>query len=729
MYIRALASQAQPDAKKLHPKSKRKEAGFLRLTRAVSLSLALSLALVSAPSFAAPSVGSAPIHSDGTVDLGFALAINESAQERLQNITLDSFNALPKSRISWMREAYEQAVAAFHNGDEALGLKIQYEKLQGYPLNVWLNYYYLSYNVRADKLPAVMSFIQSGQHHELAALLKERYAKFLSDEHDYEALAQLLGPKSIDESKRSSLTTAQKKELCRFYEANWALNRVNESAISFASRIYLELGNRPQECGPLLALFDAKGYLSDKLILKRYESAYVERYYQETTQSLARELARTPFSARVRLLQKLYDDPSQLFAEVLTNDATDHRVAVLAFMRYANMSPEAARADLKRFITLFRPSSTELIGIYQLFAQNFLGRSYGLNDVNWVDRTLPALAWNDELKEMRLRRAIYFAKWDKVYVLIDHLAPETRTAINWRYWKGRAAKELGFTDEAQNLLTSVAQDRSFFGFYAAQTMGLDYAWNHARLEPEYSFPLDIAHNKSALRFFELFALEDANAIYEWHELIKHSPKHEAMVMAQWALQTGNIKYAIDYVITSGNWDALDYRFPIAFRDYFEHYADENYVDLSFLYGIARQESMLNPKVRSWAGAVGLMQVMPGTARDIARKEEWRYRGSGSLTDPETNIRYGSTYIRWMLERFDYNRILAAAAYNAGPMRIPQWISTDGQRRDAAMFIESIPFAETRKYVQNVLLYDAIYNYLLTGRKGDLLKPSEFSYAY
>ena len=200
-------------------------------------------------------------------------------------------------------------------------------------------------------------------------------------------------------------------------------------------------------------------------------------------------------------------------------------------------------------------------------------------------------------------------------------------------------------------------------------------------------------------------------------------------MAQWALQSGNISYAIEYVVSSGDWDALDYRFPIAYRNFYEKYARQNDVDLSFLYGISRQESMLNHKIRSWAGAVGLMQVMPGTARDIARREKWRFQGVGSLTDPETNIRYGSTYIRWMLDKFDNNRVLAAAAYNAGPGRIPQWASDDAQKRDVAMYVETIPFNETRKYVQNVLLYDAIYNFLLTGKPGDLIKPNELSYAY
>lgn len=646
-----------------------------------------------------------------------------------RSIDLDMFSSMPKSRISKMREAFVQAENAFKRGDEALGFAIQREQLQGYPLNIWLTYYYLAYNINSDKFEAVMKFIESGEQAELSALLKDRYARFLSDERDYERLSRLIGPKPFDDSHVEELSFNQKAQVCRFYEANWPLDRVNEQAISFASKIYLDLSRRPISCNGLMTLFNAKGYLTDKLVLKRFEKAYVQRSYKDTTESLADKLKRTDFGPRISMQMGLYEEPSLLFDKVKGNSEDEHRVAVLAFKRYANLAPRSARADFDKFIDRYDPSETELVGIYQIFASSFLGRNYSLSDVEWVDKNLPTLAWTTELKEQRLRRAIYFAQWEQVYVLIDHLPQPKQEDINWRYWKGRSALELGKTDEAKALLSEVAKDRSFFGFFAAQSLDLEYPFNYLKIDPNFSFPMDIADNKAAIRFLELYALDDDNAIYEWREIAKRSPEHEAMVMAQWALQTGNISYAIDYVVSSGKWDALDYRFPIAYKESYDRFSKESGVPLSFLYGVSRQESMLNHSIRSWAGAVGLMQVMPGTARDIAKKEKWKFKGTNSLTDPETNIRYGSTYLRWMLDKFDNNRVLAAAAYNAGPGRIPQWRSKDGVYRDVAMYVECIPFNETRKYVQNVLLYDSIYNFLLTGQKGDLIKPNELTYAY
>ena len=138
---------------------------------------------------------------------------------------------------------------------------------------------------------------------------------------------------------------------------------------------------------------------------------------------------------------------------------------------------------------------------------------------------------------------------------------------------------------------------------------------------------------------------------------------------------------------------------------------------------------MNPVIRSPAGAVGLMQLMPGTAKLVSKKNKWPYQGVSDLVVPEKNIRLGSAYLRNMLDKFDNNRILAAAAYNAGPNRVYRWASSDGIRRDADVYVENIPFTETRKYVQNVILYDAIYNKLLMGKEGDLLRRSELSYNY
>jgi soluble lytic murein transglycosylase len=133
---------------------------------------------------------------------------------------------------------------------------------------------------------------------------------------------------------------------------------------------------------------------------------------------------------------------------------------------------------------------------------------------------------------------------------------------------------------------------------------------------------------------------------------------------------------------------------------------------------------MNATVRSPVGALGLMQVMPATAEHTARKKGLSYRGSSDLLQPATNVEIGSTYMRMMLDRFADNRILAAAAYNAGPGRVNQWLARlPGAEVEHDRFVETIPFRETRKYVQNVLTYAVIYAYL-QGRSAPVVQPSE-----
>ena len=270
--------------------------------------------------------------------------------------------------------------------------------------------------------------------------------------------------------------------------------------------------------------------------------------------------------------------------------------------------------------------------------------------------------------------------------------------------------------------------RSFFGFLAAQQLGLKGRFNHQALRQGVSLKELVGH-EAVRRFLELYAMDDKDAMIEWREVSKHTSEDVALQMADWALASGNVNYAIQGVIAGRRWDALDYRFPAPYRELYQKFSSSTKVSLSFLYGISRQESMMNPVIRSPAGAVGLMQLMPETARVVSRMNKWDYRGVSDLVIPEKNIRLGSMYLRNMLDKFDGNRVLAAAAYNAGPQRVYRWASKDGLKRDTAMYVENIPFDETRKYVQNVLLYDAIYNKLLNGRDADLLSGKEMSYLY
>ena len=182
--------------------------------------------------------------------------------------------------------------------------------------------------------------------------------------------------------------------------------------------------------------------------------------------------------------------------------------------------------------------------------------------------------------------------------------------------------------------------------------------------------------------------------------------------------------AIAAVASVGEYDDLSLRYPLAFPEDFKTASRLASIPSTWAYGIARSESLFMRDVRSSAGAVGLMQLMPSTGKRVARSIALPYLGLNTLTTPESNIRLGTTYLGQMAERYGGNRVLATAAYNAGPHRVDEWLPRHAPL-DARVWIENIPFNETRSYVRRVLAAETIFHWRLTGqtqRLSPLLQP-------
>ena len=161
------------------------------------------------------------------------------------------------------------------------------------------------------------------------------------------------------------------------------------------------------------------------------------------------------------------------------------------------------------------------------------------------------------------------------------------------------------------------------------------------------------------------------------------------------------------------YDDLELRYPLAFREAFIEYAGDAGIPPTWAFGIARSESLFMRDARSGAGAIGLMQLLPSTGREMAGNLRVPYSGMNTLVDAAVNIRLGTAYLARMAERYDGNRILATAAYNAGPQRVDQWLPAAGAL-DARTWIELIPYNETRRYVRRVLEAETIFHWRLYG---------------
>ena len=348
----------------------------------------------------------------------------------------------------------------------------------------------------------------------------------------------------------------------------------------------------------------------------------------------------------------------------------------------------------------------------------------------WVDQALAGRS-DADLLELRVRAALGERDWRGVLSWIERMDAETRDNSRWDYWQARANEQLGNHNEARAGFSRAAEGRSFFAFAAADRLGQPYALNMERNGFDEQYREQVARWPAVQRTEALMRIDERGlAASEWYGAVARAEAREARALADYAQRRGWYAKLVQTTITGRMWDALEWRFPEAYREHFLHWGRQTSVDPYLLMGIARRESAYNPEALSPAGARGLMQVMPGTATQLARQLGIRDPGPYGVLDPELNIRLGSTYIRDMLDRYSGNRLAAAAAYNAGPGRVDRWLRDAPEEFD--LFVESIPFRETRLYVQAVLSYRAIFESLANDGNSQgvsMLSPAEKTVRY
>jgi len=348
----------------------------------------------------------------------------------------------------------------------------------------------------------------------------------------------------------------------------------------------------------------------------------------------------------------------------------------------------------------------------------------------WLRGAMQRLA-QDKLVEIRLRWALAEQDWPAVAATLPLLSAEAQGDGNWRYWLAKVQEVNGRQSEAQALLTALAQERGYYSFLAADKLGLSYAFEHQPLASPNDLLAGLTPEAKAVvqRVAELQYHDEANLAHsEWFTLLRNTPDAAPKEqLAMLAADQGWYRLAIDAANKAKAWDALDLRFPLPYQSTFEQFAVESGVDSTELMAIARRESAFFPQARSPVGARGLMQIMPATGKQVASSIGKRHRNA-DLYEIEHNVHLGSTYYRQLLDRFGDNRIFALAAYNAGPHRVVRWRKASNASLPVDIWVETIPFKETRNYVQAVLAYTVVFKYLM-GDTRSLLTQAELQAAY
>lgn len=312
----------------------------------------------------------------------------------------------------------------------------------------------------------------------------------------------------------------------------------------------------------------------------------------------------------------------------------------------------------------------------------------------------------------KARAALRARDWKQVLAAIDALAPEQGREPAWRYWKARALRELGQKDAADALLRSLAGQPQFYGLLAADELGLAAPpeWNGTR--PSAADIERVRALEGIGRALELYRLAlDNDALREWAWAIRGLDDRSLLAAAEIAREANVPDRAIFTAERTVQLHDFALRYPTPHRETLDAATKQWDLDEAFVYGIIRQESRFLPQARSPVGAVGLMQLMPATARWVARQMAMRPYRADMLTRPDVNLAMGTYYLRRVLTALG-DPVLAAAAYNAGPGRARRW--RDDRPLEGAIYAETIPFNETRDYVKKVLTNAWYYRHRLTG---------------
>lgn len=327
---------------------------------------------------------------------------------------------------------------------------------------------------------------------------------------------------------------------------------------------------------------------------------------------------------------------------------------------------------------------------------------------------LPVAAQSAEVLRWRARTSLRNHNWPNLLADIGLMSEQERNAEEWRYWRGIALQHGSKQPEAEEVFRALATERSYYGFLAADELDQPYAFGSSRFTADEQAIARLAARPELVRARELFLVGlDGRGRSEWDAVIRYVGAEEKMQAAILAHRWGWHSRAIAAAASVGEYDDLSLRYPLPYDRTFRRYAADASISPTWAYGVARSESLFMRDVRSSAGAIGLMQLMPATGRDVAKEIQLPYSGLDTLTDADSNIRLGTSYLGQMAERYGGNQVLATAAYNAGPHRVDAWLPEKGSI-DARIWIENIPFNETRGYVRRVLAADTIFHWRMTG---------------
>ena len=610
----------------------------------------------------------------------------------LRNLAAALLLALPLAgRAAPGDEAVLAAYDAYRAGD-ALKLERYAGKLEGHPLDPWIDYWSLAMRLEDAPSAQVQAFLDSHANTYVAELLRVDWLKVLGKRGEWQEFERQLGLYPRDDLE------------LRCYATLMEASRGKEITLADTMWMWLEPHELPDGCGELaqFLLDEERITVTDvwrrvRLLFERGQITaakstleYLEKRDAPDERMLA-EAARQPKRLLERLPRNLERRPVR-------------EVVVLALVRYARVEPDAAAKLLEGKLAAKLPEAD----VRYLWA--YIGyeaaREQQPDALKWYARAGKE-PLDEELLAWKTRAALRAGNWPLVRDTIDLMPALERHESTWTYWCGRALAALGNENGARGYFLRIAGQTDFYGLLASEELGQVVTPPENAYVPTEAEVDAARQNPGLARALELIRLGmRTEGVREWLFTVRYFDDAKLLGAAELARRAEIWDRSImsaDRTVRTHNF-AL--RYPLPYRDVFTEYAKTYGLDVAWVLGLVRQESRFVSDARSNAGAEGLMQVMPRTARFVAQKIGLRNYQRKGVSEIETNVTLGTGYMRLVLDQLGHP-VLASAAYNAGPSRARRWRDVN-RPLEGAIYIETIPFPETRDYVKKVMANSVFY---------------------
>ena len=594
-------------------------------------------------------------------------------------------------------EALLKAYEAFRVGD-ALKLSKLSAPLGGHVLAPYLEYWRLKLRLEDTPDAEVRAFLQREAGSYVAERLRAAWLKELGKRADWQSFDQELPLLAQDDLE------------LRCYGWLSRLARGDDGAFEEAKAIWLEPRELSNGCNALVDRMLGAQRISVDDVWRRVRVLFENGQLGAARRTLA-YLPAGETHDEWQLNQAATAPKNFLASPPRSLERRAAReMAVFALLRFGRSEPEAAMEVLR----------------------GKLGERFPAQDVKYLwgwlayegaRRLLPAAhQWyrladdavlNDEQLAWKARAALRAADWQAVRDAVDRMSVSARQDPAWTYWYGRALATQGRDDGARAYFLRISGQPNFYGLLAAEELGAMAGVPepfHVASEAEIAAA---GANPGLSRALELYRLDlRPEATREWVFTIRGMDDAQLLAAAELAHRAGIFDRAIntaDRTLSAHNYKV---RFLAPFKEVFNEYARIFGLEEAWVLGLVRQESRFIVKAKSSAGAQGLMQLMPATARWVAKRNGLTDFSPARVAEVPINVALGTGYLKMVLDDLGHP-VLASAAYNAGPGRARRW--RDARPLEGAIYAETIPFNETRDYVKKVMANTMYYSQLIGGK--------------